>query len=440
MGELTKKQLRIIQRALEGFFTEKAITNPTSFKDFKILDLLSRELRLDNNRVLLMTDLGLSLLKTIADKLYEADILGGSADYADIHLACVKVLRQCLSKGERPDNANEFVGLVRRILDELIDLHTFAVPIFGIKFVDIAVLDLGSFKIVPASVDVLAEAGVEDVDGLAAKSIELTAMQYWLVGGYRGTARVAEQKFRIHAELLVGILAVYAASMYRNGARAFRIGIVMSPEAAYGQSAWFSWAESNRRLITHRKFRAQQDLPINRELLGHLSDEGVLDAACRFFQADTRTPLEEAIVKAVYWYSEAHRELVPVMKLVKYWSAIETFFSINGTDITQSVSGGLASVLVFGGFAFVPPEDYRATRRRISDLYSARSRAVHRASYNHVSELDASVLSQWVAWMLINMVSFQMRGYRTLDEIKAHVDRLDAEMMNVSQDDVAQTP
>ena len=128
------------------------------------------------------------------------------------------------------------------------------------------------------------------------------------------------------------------------------------------------------------------------------------------------------------------------MKLVKYWSAVETFFSINQTEITRSVSAGLAAVLVFGGFEFVPIADYITTKRRIAELYSARSKAVHRASHRHVSALDAAELSQWVAWMLINMVSFQMQGYKSVAQIKEHSNRLDVRMMEASQKKLANEP
>jgi len=433
MGELTKKQLRIVNNALDGFFSTRALKAAISLEDYKVTNVLARELRLPDNRVLLMTDVGLGHLRTAVSILNEAEICDAYADYSDIHAASVKVLKECLSRGQRPDNADEFVTFVRNGLDVLIDQHTFAVPVFGIELVNVSVITLGKYRIVPATADILTEAGVEGIDEHVPAAIDQVDMKYWLIGSARGTARIAEQSFRLQAELLMGMLAVCAASMFEHGAMAFRIGVVMSPEQANGRAAWFSWSEKKRRLVTYRKFRTAQDLKIGPDLAKQLSEYDILDVACRFFQSEVRTPLEEAILKAVYWYSEAHRELVPVMRLVKYWSAVETFFSINEKDITRSVSAGLASVLVCGGFGFVPPTDYKATRKRIADLYSARSRAVHRASYSHVTEMDTALLSQWVAWMLINMVSLQMQGYTKVEEIKEHADRIDIRMMNVSE-------
>lgn len=106
------------------------------------------------------------------------------------------------------------------------------------------------------------------------------------------------------------------------------------------------------------------------------------------------------------------------MKLIKYWSAVETFFSTDEEKITHSVSVGLTGVLVYGGYAFVPEAEYMDFKKRVVQLYALRSRALHRASYDHVTDHDVDNLSKWVGQMLINMVSFVERGYTTVAQIK----------------------
>lgn len=431
MGRLTKKQLRIISRALDCFFSVKSLKAP-SVDDFKDKTAFSRMLQMDGHRMVLMTDTGLSSLRTITETLHAADLLNGATSYSDVYSACTKLFEQFLSRNQRPDDGNELVALVRAELEMLSDQRTFVVPILGVELVGVDSLKLGDFKIVTAPADALSAAGVDDVDDHAGKITELTKATHWLIGSTRGTVRVAEEKFRAQAELLVGILTIYAASMYQRGATGFRIGVVMSPEEAHGPAAWSSWTDRERTLTMHRRFVGKQNLEITQDLVNQLEDEKVVAAACQFFQSDIRSPLEEAIAKAVYWYSSAHRESVPVMKLVKYWSAVETFFSMDQAKITQAVSAGLTAVLVFGGLGFVPHDDYFATKRRVAELYSARSKALHRASHSHVSEMDAADLSQWVAWMLISMISFSMRGFTTVEQIKTLSDRIDAKVSRTS--------
>jgi len=113
------------------------------------------------------------------------------------------------------------------------------------------------------------------------------------------------------------------------------------------------------------------------------------------------------------------------MQLIKYWSCVEAFFSFNDEGITHAVSSGLASLLTFGGFRFVPVEEYSTLKKNISTFYKHRSRAVHQGSHQHVTERDLAQFSQWVAWMIISIVALVEQGYSTLEQVKEQTDRLD---------------
>jgi hypothetical protein len=251
-----------------------------------------------------------------------------------------------------------------------------------------------------------------------AENIDAGPYKYWLVGSARGSASTALMLFRANADLAVGMLAISAASIHRRGAARIRIGVVMSPETSHGAAAWLSWAARDQQLVRHFKFRDFHDFKIDATLVQQFIDSGVFVRAFELLQSDTRSELEDAFVKAVHWYSDAQREVVPVMKLVKFWSCVETFFSASKVDIVQSVSVGLTCVLIFGGFDFIAESEYKATKKQVTDLYGQRSDALHAGEHKHVSERDTAKLSQWVAWMLLNIVSFIDRGYSRLDEIK----------------------
>lgn len=95
-------------------------------------------------------------------------------------------------------------------------------------------------------------------------------------------------------------------------------------------------------------------------------------------------------------------------------------------DITKSISAGIASVLVFGGFAVVPFADYAKTKARVAQLYKKRSKAVHGASHQHVTYQDIVELSRWAAWLLVTMLSFSERGYPDRQSVRKDSMRLDA--------------
>lgn len=259
--------------------------------------------------------------------------------------------------------------------------------------------------------------------------MEATQHYLWLLGSAYGTSEIAERKFHERAQLVIDILAILAASIYNRGASPFRISIVMSPQEVYGPAVWLIWTDKERSLMTHQTIGSFQQFKIDDELVKEHISGSILTRAFEIIESENRTELEEAVTSAIRWFSDAHRDTVPVMQLVKYWSCIETFFSGDGKDITKSVSTGLANVLVYGGFGFVPKKEYVSFKRSIAKFYNLRSRALHGAAYYHVSQYDIDKLSQWVAWLLMNMVSFVQRGYTKIGQVKEIAERLDAKVI-----------
>ena len=417
-------------RAVNGLFSVKSLLVPKSISDFQEIpaeQYFSRMLKLTGNKTIFLTDSGDEHFRTVVDVIERSDLFGGMADFSDIWTAWHKVVEKWLSNGQQPENADEVMHAITELLAQEIDNHTFIVPLFGIELDGVDSFALGVMTILRMSVGVLQASGIEHDHSNVPYLLELNKNYLWLKGTARGTPRVAQQKFSDQAALTVGMLAITAASLYERGACGFRIGTIMSAEEAIGRSAWFSWAERTPSLTTHYASPKGQMLPVNKSLGGESDMERLIYCAFTILQRENnRTQLEEAIARAVYWYSDAQRDSVLVMKLVKYWSCVEAFFSFENEEITHAVSSGLASTLVFGGFHFVPTSEYSSLKKKIVNLYSLRSRAVHRGSHQHTTELDVAQFSQWVAWMIISMVALVEQGYTTLNEVKIQTDRLDA--------------
>lgn len=425
MPSLTKKQLRIASRTLTRLFSIKAFATDDEWRKLELRNRLLCRLELTGNRQFYFNDMGMGQFRSLVTALHEGDVSDGLAEYSDIWNMCKHVVEDLMSRNLQPEDAKEFLGLLAEQVKAKTDEYTFVVPIVGIELEEVEELKLGSMKVVAASVGFLDAAGIEHDHANIPKIIEVTNQRLWLVGSIRGTLKVATEKFRSKAELAVGLLAAHAAAHHERGASGFRIGIVMKPEHSYARATWMCWSASERELQTTYHFGASQTLKVNSELAGQLAEGPLYPAAFKVFEAETRSELEERIARGVFWFADAHREPITVMKLIKYWSCIETFFS-ESTGITKSVSIGLASVLVFGGSEFFPVTQYISLKQRIAKLYNSRSRAVHSAAYQHVSESDVSDLSQWTAWLLISMLEFVDRGYTTLAEIREQCIRLDA--------------
>lgn len=425
MTTLTDKGQRTLLFAAKRLFSAKSLLFPKLLSDIPIEQYFMRELRLTGNRTVFLTDSGYEHFRTVVDVIDRADFFNGMAEFSDIWNAWKKVVEKWLSDDLMPERADEVVQAIADLVAQNVDDHVFAVPLFGIGLDGVNSFALREMTILRMSVDALDSAGVEHEHADVRHLLELNKDYLWLKGTTRGTPSVAQQRFSEQATLTVGMLAITAASMHEWGASGFRIGVVMTPEEAIGRSVWFSWHEKERSLTTHYASPKGQQLPVNKALGDESDIVRIIYRGLAILQASDRTELDEAIARAVYWYSDAHRDPVPVMKLVKYWSCVEAFFSFENEEITHAVSAGLASILVFGSFRFVPPSEYSTLKKQIADLYALRSRAVHRGYHQHTTERDIAQFSQWVAWMIISMVELVEQGYTTLKEVKTQTDRLD---------------
>jgi hypothetical protein len=426
MATLTGKEKRKLMYAAKRLFSVKSLLIPKAFGDIPTKEYFARELHLTGNRTIYLTDSGYGHFHTVVDVMDRADFFGGMAGFADIWAAWRKVVENLLSNGLEPEHADEVTESITGLIERQIDDRTFVVPMFGVELDGVESFALGTMSILRMSIDVLDSAGVEHDHADVPRLIELNKNNFWLKGTTPGTPSLAQQRFSEQATLIVGMLAIAAASMHEWGASGFRIGIAMTPEDALGRSIWFSWQEKELSLTTHYASPKGQSFAVNKALGDGSDMVRMIHRAFGILQTNTRTELEEAIARAVYWYSDAHRDPVFVMKLVKYWSCVEAFFSFENEEITHSVSIGLTSILVFGGFRFVPPYEYNSLKKKVIDLYSLRSRAVHRGYHKHTTERDVAQFSQWIAWMIINMVALVEQGYTTLKEVKIQVKRLDS--------------
>jgi len=431
MSNLSSKDLRTLTHDIDRIANENALFAPQSLEDLKSIDLkaasyLSREIRLSGNRRFLLTDSGYTALQAIVTRLDGANLSDGLADYSDLFTATKKVFEDCLSKGQRPEDGAELAKLIGQTLEQTIASHRFVARLYGVELKDIDSVRLGTFRIVQPTAEWIRDLGGDHSHENVALLLERTGHQLWLTGEVTGTLRIARAKFQAGAQLATGVLTVLAAALYQYGAHAFRIGIAMTPEESYGEASFLTWTDKNPSPSITFQYAKSQPLIVDPDMRTRLEHSPLCTRAFTILDSDNRNDLEDAIVHALYWYSDAHRDLLTEMRLLKYWSCVETFFS-SKTKTTQAVTQGLAACLVFGEFRLPAAGEYTTFKRRLTKLYDQRSRATHEAEYGHVSDRDAADFSQWVSWMLLNMITLSEHGYTTVDSVKAWARAIDAE-------------
>jgi hypothetical protein len=411
----------------------KHLDSPSSYAQIKSLDDLRldtvlHEIKLADGRQGFLSRSGLEHVQNMAHALHEAGLFQGEADLDDVSRAMWKVLERLLSRKMRPESADELAALVGAELTPQIQDRTFVVPFSGIEFQGIDDLDLGGLRVVRPNIAHLDEAGVAHDFADVPKLIERHRGLLWIVGTTRGTPRIAEESFRARVDLTAGLLAMTGASMLNEGARRLHIGPSLDSRYSQDSATWFSWDNAILGLSIHQGGNFRPPLPIDAAMRDQIHSASTIATATRIIGSDARTDLEETVSRGFHWFADAHRDPVLVMQFVKYWSCVEAFFSSKeNSQITRSVSTGLAAVLVFSGFGFVPPTEYAGLKRRVVQLYAKRSRAVHGASRSHITEQDVADLSKWTAWLLTAMLSFVERGYSECSAVKAASELVDAQ-------------
>lgn len=291
MAELTKKQQRIIQRALKSLFQLKSFVIPKSIKDLPMKDPLSREVRLADNRRIYLSDEGIASIKTIVGTIEDGNLFDGLADYGEIWTACWRILEGALSGGREPETSSDLLEMVRERVSERIAVHTFAVSLFGVTLNGIDSITLGSTTITPSPLPCIESAGIEHKHAKLEDGIDSTKSKLWLISSATGTPRRAEERFRERAELVAGMSAAVAATAYRRGASAFRIGVAMSRDAVGGRSTWFSWDHKKQSLMTHHDLGHQQDFKIDLSLAETLTTTRLYTRAFGILESLDRTEL-----------------------------------------------------------------------------------------------------------------------------------------------------
>lgn len=424
MIPISNKGKRSIEFAVDRLIKPTSFTK-YSYKDTPILKVLSRRIRLEENREIYFSDSGYQHFRKVIEVLYSENYFENKANFSDIGEAWREVIKSWFAKSENPKNADEIINEIAMKLGEKIDTYTFVVPVCGAEMLDRDELTLGKLKMMRhLSLALLNDEGVKHEHANVEDFTAPYKSHVWLMGSVIGTYSVAKETFASMATLEVGLLAIFAAAIYSRGATSFRVGVVLN-DSSFGNAHWVSWSNTNKSLNRHAHVTQGQGLPIlETEHESYFDD--FIRPAYQIIHKDSRNEIEEAITKAIYWFSDAQRDSVQVMSFIKYWSCIEVFFSFEKKEITESVSKGLAAILVFGGIEFIEVSEYNKIKKQIVKFYRLRSKALHSASHQHITESDNAKLSQWIAWLIIIMIDLTLNmGYTKLTQLKKLVSDLD---------------
>lgn len=420
---LKPKTKRVIENDLGTLFSPRAFL-PSDIEKIKALGklVLFRELKYKGRSVFLSDD-GAAAIRRLTSSIFEMPALADLVSEGEVAAEVKDHYNEWLENNLQPDGREFADGVAEALLASIKD-YQFLIKLGGLDLRDQDTLELGPVRIQKPDTAVLETVKFgglldkEQVSGQFEGSL-------WLIGKTRGSPDIALERFELQVALTVGILAVCGAILYEGAIWRSRVQPVLYPIEDRKPTSLLMWESGGDQTTLSRRGGGTQDLPLDAKGTKYLMEQCFLRQMASLVGMWDRTELQDAIVHALYWMADAYRDRNPMMQFVKLWSCTECFFTITKEEITEANVKGIASILVFGGYRVVEPSQYGDTKRRVEELYDLRSQALHRAQFGHVDTSDLNQLSSWVAWIIVTMVSLSQRGYKTLEQVKEQVLRLD---------------
>jgi len=424
--DLTPKQRRIVDTDVKTLFTSREILTGQPIDHLgSSLDFL-HPWRQTVKGSAPLSSVGVAALKRISETVTFLVELKGKVSAHEIADAVFDGYTAWVEREGEP-TGEEFVFDTLKRLTPTIKEYEFLVPIEGLSLGEIGTLDLGTIRIQPSDRALFDQIGLGDFAN-PDRIYKQMGESSWMLGAAIGSPEIATEQFEQRVTLTVGILAICGALLYKGALRRSRVRPIMGPFDRRQTSVMLRWdAGGGNAQITYSG-GGIQDLSLDTEQVKYLTDTCRLKEMTALIVEQSRSEIGEAVIRALYWFADAHIDRNCAMRLTKLWTCAESFFSLEKDRVTELNVSGIASILVFSGFQIVEFKDYGAVKKRLKALYDLRSRTLHRAEYDQISAKDIDELSHWLAWVIVSMMTLMERGYRSLAQVREQCERLDSTM------------
>jgi hypothetical protein len=335
----------------------------------------------------------------------------------------LKSYNDLLEKHLQPTGQEVTEGISDALL-ALVKDNEFLVQVEGLDLTDQDTIELGGIRIQRSDRRLLEKVkfgGSLDLDSI----YEQFKDNLWLIGAIKGSPDVASEQFEYRAALTIGLVAICGAVLYKGAMWRSRVRAMISPLEHRKATLILRRDRGGDNPELTRRWGHEQGPSLDAKSLTYLTDHCFLKQLAGVPGRADRTELEEAIVRSIYWFADAYRDINLTMRFIKLWSCAECFFAIDKEGVTELNAKGFTAILAFAGFNIIGPKDYPEVKRRVKNLYALRSDAIHRGSFGHIQFADLDDLSRWIAWIIVSMVSLSERGYRTLRQVREQSSRLD---------------
>jgi hypothetical protein len=420
--ELKPKQRRTVELDLSTLFSIRGFYPNLTIEKLMQLPPFHPWVKREDGSGLPLSDKGLDALRRIEITLGTLAELRDCSSH-EVAQTIYNEYTQWINRSLQP-NAEEFSeGLINRLRQSVKEYH-FLVSIEGVDIDDQEEVRIGSFVLLKAT-----EAFLDTIKfggGLKTEYVSKNfANSLWLKATCTGSPEIATARFEQKALLTAGLIGVCGSILYQGAIYRTRIDVRASPGGDKTTNSLLRWESNGENPSMAMTWNNRQPIKLDAEAVAYLNQQCLLNKIAQIIDATQRTELQDAIVRALYWFADAHRDRNPTMQFVKLWSCAESFFSIENQGISEIVTRGIATALVFSNYRLISQAEYGSTKRRLKKLYDMRSKSLHRGEYEQVSESDLSEFSRWVAWVIISMTDLNDLKYTSLAKVRDQAERLD---------------
>ncbi len=367
-------------------------------------------------------------LDDIASEIYKIEQVKENNSLSEVY----KAIRNILNANAFKNPAFNAVDLIKSILKALFDLqneyHFFSV-IEGIKLEGLPIIDFGIIQIqrfdCQAEIEQKYSSENSNYSTGIKPFIEFNfASQIIIKGAVFGDFDTAKEKFRHNRNVVICLLRLFACVFSEKAYNRKYISINLKFDRSLGVEHSLA-VNTQTKVITYGWSSTEPpDITFNPEVLRQLKENNFFDDLIEFLWKPQPTELEGTIVTAICWVGEAQNERDLDNAFIKYWTAIETIFSISNDRITENISKGLVNVLIFGGYGVIKFEAKNEKIKAVKKLYRKRSKVVHRGLRNQVTFEELFQISDYAVWVVFSLLSIRRSGYTNLQSLWDEIERL----------------
>ena len=167
-----------------------------------------------------------------------------------------------------------------------------------------------------------------------------------------------------------------------------------------------------------------EKMPMGSDRINDITEKCFYSQLSYLLSKEDINELEGTILTAIYWIGEAQNDFDHDSAYIKYWTSLETPFSISENEITQTLAKSISTLIGFSGYDFIETKDIKKIHKSLKKHYQKRSKIIHRGVNSVVTPHELNEICKYASWSVLSLLAIREKGYKNLSQIKDEIGRL----------------